>query len=109
KYNLVRMWSRFGLGEIFTTSNDVFCIEFKQEHGMKYVLEKSLWMVGGRPLIVQKWDPDIDFEKAEPDKIPLWIKMYGVPLKAWTSKGISTLASSLRKHIIMDDMTARMC
>ncbi|GJY17405.1 RNA-directed DNA polymerase, eukaryota, reverse transcriptase zinc-binding domain protein [Tanacetum coccineum] len=79
KYNLVRMWSRFGLGEIFTTSNDVFCFEFRQEHGMKYVLENSPWM------------------------------MYDVPLEAWTSKGIRTQASGLGKPITMDDMTAKMC
>nr|GEY62002.1 hypothetical protein [Tanacetum cinerariifolium]GEY82923.1 hypothetical protein [Tanacetum cinerariifolium] len=61
------------------------------------------------PLIMQKWSPEIDFEKTEPDKIPLWVKMYNIPLEAWTSKGISTLASGLGKPLIMDDMTAKMC
>ncbi|GJY05164.1 RNA-directed DNA polymerase, eukaryota, reverse transcriptase zinc-binding domain protein [Tanacetum coccineum] len=109
KYNLVRMWSKYGLAEIFNTSNDVFCFKFRQEQGMKFVLENSPWMVGGRPLIVQQWSPDVNLEKAKPDKIPLWIKMYDVPLEAWTSKGISTLASGLGKPLIMDEMTARMC
>ncbi|GJX69518.1 RNA-directed DNA polymerase, eukaryota, reverse transcriptase zinc-binding domain protein [Tanacetum coccineum] len=80
------MWSKFGLAEIYNTSNDVFYFKFRHEYGKKFVLESSPWMVGRRPLLVQKWSPDVDFKKAEPDKIPLWIKMYDVPLEAWTSK-----------------------
>ncbi|PWA49443.1 hypothetical protein CTI12_AA482340 [Artemisia annua] len=66
-------------------------------------------MVGGRPLIVHKWNPDVSFEKKEPESVPLWIKMYDIPLEAWTVQGISTLASYLGKPIMMDDMTAQMC
>ncbi|GJW91053.1 RNA-directed DNA polymerase, eukaryota, reverse transcriptase zinc-binding domain protein [Tanacetum coccineum] len=84
--NLVRMWS---------SSHEVFCFKFKHEHGMKFVIENSPWLVGGRPLIVQKKSPKIVFEKTEPDKIPLWVKMYNIPLEAWASKGISTLPSGL--------------
>ncbi|GJS20996.1 RNA-directed DNA polymerase, eukaryota, reverse transcriptase zinc-binding domain protein [Tanacetum coccineum] len=47
----------------------------RQEQGMKFVLENSPWMVGRRPLIVQQWSPDVNLEKAKPDKIPLWIKI----------------------------------
>ncbi|GKB83822.1 RNA-directed DNA polymerase, eukaryota, reverse transcriptase zinc-binding domain protein [Tanacetum coccineum] len=54
-------------------------------------------------------EPNGHLWEAKPDKIPLWIKMYDVPLEAWTSKGISTLASGLGKPLIMDKMTARMC
>ncbi|GJW82256.1 RNA-directed DNA polymerase, eukaryota, reverse transcriptase zinc-binding domain protein [Tanacetum coccineum] len=79
-YNLVRMWSKHGP-----------------------------WLVGERPLIMQKWGPEINFEKTEPDRIPLWVKMYNIPLEAWTSKGISTLTSGLGKPMIIDEMTARMC
>nr|GEX81790.1 hypothetical protein [Tanacetum cinerariifolium] len=79
------------------------------EHGMKLVLENSPWMVRGRLLIVQKWNPNVSFEKAEPSTIPLWIKLYDVPLEAWTSQGISTLASGLGKPMVMDDITTRTC
>nr|GEV29737.1 zinc knuckle CX2CX4HX4C [Tanacetum cinerariifolium] len=45
----------------------------------------------------------------EPEVVPLWIKMFDIPLKVWTTKGISTLSSSLGKPLIMDDMTTQMC
>ncbi|GKF23543.1 zinc knuckle CX2CX4HX4C containing protein, partial [Tanacetum coccineum] len=35
--------------------------------------------------------------------------MFDVPLEAWNKKGISKLASSIRKPLEMDEMTANMC
>ncbi|GJZ35071.1 RNA-directed DNA polymerase, eukaryota, reverse transcriptase zinc-binding domain protein [Tanacetum coccineum] len=46
---------------------------------------------------------------AEPDRIPVWIKLFNIPLEAWSVKGISALASRLGKPLVMDDMTASMC
>lgn len=45
----------------------------------------------------------------DPDKISLWIKLYNLPLEAWTLKGISAIASRLGNPIIMDSVTAKMC
>ncbi|GKA36412.1 retrovirus-related pol polyprotein from transposon TNT 1-94 [Tanacetum coccineum] len=42
-------------------------------------------------------------------KIPLWVKLVNVPLEASSSEGISALASSLGRPIIMDIMTAKRC
>nr|GEV08283.1 hypothetical protein [Tanacetum cinerariifolium] len=62
-----------------------------------------------RYLIVQKWSSNVSLDKPEPDKIPLWVKMHNVPLEAWNKKGISKLASSIGKPLVMDEMTANMC
>ncbi|GKE92589.1 RNA-directed DNA polymerase, eukaryota, reverse transcriptase zinc-binding domain protein, partial [Tanacetum coccineum] len=84
KYNFVRMWSKFGLTEMFSNDSEVYCFKFKNEEGMNSVLENSPWM------------------------IPLWVKMFDIPLEAWNKKGISKLASSLGKPLVMDEMTANM-
>ncbi|GKB26480.1 zinc knuckle CX2CX4HX4C containing protein [Tanacetum coccineum] len=51
----------------------------------------------------------LSLDKPEPDKIPLWVKMFDIPLEAWNHKGISKLASSVGKPLIMDAITAGMC
>ncbi|GJS94754.1 RNA-directed DNA polymerase, eukaryota, reverse transcriptase zinc-binding domain protein [Tanacetum coccineum] len=48
-------------------------------------------------------------DKAKPRKLPIWVKILNVPMEAWSVKGVSALASSLGKPIIIDDMTTRMC
>nr|GEW25381.1 DUF4283 domain-containing protein [Tanacetum cinerariifolium] len=46
--------------------------------------------------------------KKDHEIIPLWIKLFNLPLATWSSKGISATASSLGKHVIMDQTTAKM-
>ncbi|GKA05184.1 RNA-directed DNA polymerase, eukaryota, reverse transcriptase zinc-binding domain protein [Tanacetum coccineum] len=60
-------------------------------------------------MVVQKWCIDMCLDKAEPKKIPVWVKMINVPMEAWSVKGISALASSIGKPAIMDETTTEMC
>ncbi|GKB85818.1 RNA-directed DNA polymerase, eukaryota, reverse transcriptase zinc-binding domain protein [Tanacetum coccineum] len=73
------------------------------------IVEQSPWIVNGKPLMVQKWNPDVCIKKAEPGKIPIWIKLSNIPLEAWSVKGIIALSSKLGKPLVMDNMTASMC
>ncbi|GJZ20198.1 RNA-directed DNA polymerase, eukaryota, reverse transcriptase zinc-binding domain protein [Tanacetum coccineum] len=58
-------------------------------------------------MIVQKCDISMSLDKTDPKTIPLWIRMNNVPLEAWTSKGISTLASRVGKFArVMVDVSA---
>ncbi|GJR90431.1 RNA-directed DNA polymerase, eukaryota, reverse transcriptase zinc-binding domain protein [Tanacetum coccineum] len=45
----------------------------------------------------------------EEDKIPIWVKLCNIPLEAWTVKGISAIASRIRKLLVMDVVTASKC
>ncbi|GKD27283.1 zinc knuckle CX2CX4HX4C containing protein [Tanacetum coccineum] len=47
--------------------------------------------------------------KVEPKKLPIWIKMINMPLEAWSVEGLSALASSVRRPILIDTMIATMC
>ncbi|GJX79146.1 RNA-directed DNA polymerase, eukaryota, reverse transcriptase zinc-binding domain protein [Tanacetum coccineum] len=54
-------------------------------------------------------DPSVSLDKAEPSKLPLWIKQKNLPLEAWSSKGISVVASRLGTPLIMDQMASSSC
>nr|GEW31098.1 hypothetical protein [Tanacetum cinerariifolium] len=47
RYNLRKMWGRYGLCEMFSTSNDVYYFKFNNKNGMDQVQENSPWLVGG--------------------------------------------------------------
>nr|GEU70676.1 hypothetical protein [Tanacetum cinerariifolium] len=76
---------------------------------MNDVLEKGPWMVKNKPLFVKKWSSKIGMEKVEHKKIPILVKIINVPLETSCVNGISALASSLRKPMLTDTMTANMC
>ncbi|GJW86809.1 RNA-directed DNA polymerase, eukaryota, reverse transcriptase zinc-binding domain protein, partial [Tanacetum coccineum] len=109
KYNIRRMWGKYGLRDIVVDNDEICYAKFKDEESMNLVLEQSPWMVNGRPFIVQKWDPQVTIVKSAPCKIPVWIKLFNVPLEAWSIKGISTLSSKLGRPIMMDKVTTDMC
>ncbi|GKB49652.1 RNA-directed DNA polymerase, eukaryota, reverse transcriptase zinc-binding domain protein [Tanacetum coccineum] len=55
--------------------------EFQDEEGVKEVINNGPWMV----------------------------KLRNVPMEAWSVKGISAIASSIGKPVIMDEVTTKMC
>ncbi|GKC11853.1 RNA-directed DNA polymerase, eukaryota, reverse transcriptase zinc-binding domain protein [Tanacetum coccineum] len=102
------MWNRFGLRDVIA-ENEIFFFKFQDEEGIKEVINNGPWMVNNKPMYVQKWCIDMCLDKVEPKKLPVWVKMLKMPMEAWSVKGISALASSLGKLIIMDEVTTRMC
>ncbi|GKA55521.1 RNA-directed DNA polymerase, eukaryota, reverse transcriptase zinc-binding domain protein [Tanacetum coccineum] len=109
RYHVRRMWGRFGLKEVIGNVSGINLFKFNDSEGMQYVLDQGPWMVNNRPLFVMKWDPEIGMQKVEPRKLPVWVKLMQLPIEAWSMEGISAIASSLGKPLMMDDMTARMC
>ncbi|GJT83823.1 zinc knuckle CX2CX4HX4C containing protein, partial [Tanacetum coccineum] len=106
KKNFMLSW--FIRGEM--VNNSGFCsLTFRNEEGMNKVLDLGPWLVNNKPLFVQKWDPSMGLNKVEQTKVPLWVSIVNVPLEAWSTEGISALASSLGKPLIMDNMTAKRC
>ncbi|GJT04721.1 RNA-directed DNA polymerase, eukaryota, reverse transcriptase zinc-binding domain protein [Tanacetum coccineum] len=84
-------------------------VEFKNEEGIRNVIENGPWMVNGKPMFVQKWDPTVCLDKAEPKKLPVWVKFRKLPLESWSTKGLSAIASRLGTPFIMDQITTQMC
>ncbi|GJT80579.1 disease resistance TIR-NBS-LRR class family protein [Tanacetum coccineum] len=108
-YNLYKMWGKYGLKHIMPNGNGVFLFKFKNEEGIRNVIENGPWMVNGKPMFVQKWDPTVCLDKAEPKKLPVWVKFRKLPLEAWSTKGLSAIASRLGTPLIMDQITTQMC
>ncbi|GJZ99623.1 RNA-directed DNA polymerase, eukaryota, reverse transcriptase zinc-binding domain protein [Tanacetum coccineum] len=85
RYHLRRMWNKYGFMDILNNENEVYLFKFHNEGGMNEVVSNGPW------------------------KLPLWVKLYNIPLEAWNVKGITAIASILGKLIIMDEITTRMC
>ncbi|GKB79501.1 ATPase, F1/V1/A1 complex, alpha/beta subunit [Tanacetum coccineum] len=100
---------KFGISEIDAHKNGQYVFKFKDNAGLNVVLEKGPWMVKNKPLFVTRWNAELGMEKLEPKCFPVWVKMVNAPLEAWTVEGISALASSLGKPMIMDSNTANLC
>ncbi|GJX70392.1 zinc knuckle CX2CX4HX4C containing protein [Tanacetum coccineum] len=82
RYNIRRMWSKFGISDIDIHKNGQYVFKFKNSDGLNVVLEKGPWMVKNKPLFVKKWSSEMGMEKLEPKCLLVWVKIINVPLKA---------------------------
>lgn len=109
RYHLRKMWGKYGLVDVFMNEVGIYFFRFNNEEGLNTVVESGPWMVNNKPLLVHKWKPELILDKVEPEKVPLWVKLFNVPIEAWSVKGVSAIASRLGGPIIMDAMTAKTC
>jgi len=64
------------------------------------------YLVYGKPLILRPMFEYFDFSCSEMTQVPVWIKFPNLPLKYWTPRCLSKLASVLGKPIQCDKLTS---
>ncbi|GKD58660.1 zinc knuckle CX2CX4HX4C containing protein [Tanacetum coccineum] len=106
--HLKRMWRLYQLEEVIVNQG-LYYFNFKSQEGMNSVIENGPWMVENKPLFVRKWEPGLCMSKLDTSKVPLWVKIYDIPLEAWNVDGISRIASRIGVLIIMDNITTSIC
>nr|GFA38536.1 hypothetical protein [Tanacetum cinerariifolium] len=107
--NLSRMWMVYGIADITKTSVVLFYFKFKNEEGMKVVLESGPWMINNVPLLLNVWEPGIWLEKVEPSTIPIWVCVYGIPMELCNGNEIGKIMSEIGKPMLMDNLTRERC
>jgi len=70
------------------------------------VLCGGSYLVYGRPLILRPMSEYFDFSSSEMSQVLVWIKFPNLPLKCWTPRCLSKLASVLGKPLQCDKLTA---
>ncbi|GJY49157.1 RNA-directed DNA polymerase, eukaryota, reverse transcriptase zinc-binding domain protein, partial [Tanacetum coccineum] len=100
----IQKWSMTVVGHFLG-----FQMGYREILGMNSVIENGPWMVENKPLFVHKWEPGLCISKLDTSKVPLWVKIYDIPLEAWNVDGISRIASRIGVPIIMDKITTSIC
>nr|GEZ92186.1 hypothetical protein [Tanacetum cinerariifolium] len=87
KYGLVR--------SMFSSSTRLFSFQFSSMDGLDAKLENGSWFIRNNPLILKKWHPDVNLLKEDVSTVPVWVKLYGVPVTAFSGDGLSVIATKL--------------
>nr|GEU66051.1 putative zinc knuckle CX2CX4HX4C [Tanacetum cinerariifolium] len=61
------------------------------------MLENGSWFIRNHSLILRKWNPDVDLLKDDVGNVPVWVKLYGVPITAFGEDGRSSYATLMIK------------
>ena len=45
------------------------------------VIENGPWLINNLPIFVQRWKPGLVLSKLEMRSVPVWVKVFNVPLE----------------------------
>ncbi|GJR50921.1 zinc knuckle CX2CX4HX4C containing protein [Tanacetum coccineum] len=102
-------WRKFGFEKITRNDEGVYLFKFASKSGMDQVLEKGPWLIHKSPIILNKWTACVSLKKGEVTKVPVWVKLYNVPVLAYSEDGLSLIATQIGKPIMLDAFTSSMC
>ncbi|GJV99093.1 retrotransposon protein, putative, ty1-copia subclass [Tanacetum coccineum] len=109
--NYVRnTWGKFGLVKsMLNSSTGLFSFQFSSTDGLNSMLKNGSWFIHNHPLILRKWNPDVDLLKEDVGNVSVWVKLYGVPVMAFSKDGLSAIATKLSTPLMLDSYTSDMC
>lgn len=109
QFHANKKWKNRGLKDVIMNDDGFFFIRFQSEEDMLGVLEEESCLVEGKPLILQRWHPKLILSKEVPKTIPLWVKIYNIPLQYWHKEGLGHICSGVGKPLGADMLTEQMC
>ncbi|GJY75825.1 putative reverse transcriptase domain-containing protein [Tanacetum coccineum] len=101
KYELVRL--------MFSSSTGLFSFQFSSIDGLDAMLENGPWFIRNNLLILKKWHPDENLLKEDVSTVPVWVKLYGVPVTTFSEDGLSAIATKLGTPLMLDSYKSDMC
>ncbi|GJT00414.1 retrotransposon protein, putative, ty1-copia subclass [Tanacetum coccineum] len=109
--NYVRnTWGKYGLVKsMLNSSTGIFSFQFSSMDGLDTMLENGPWFIRNNLLILKKWDTDVNLLKEDVGNVPVWVKLHGVPVTAFSEDGLSAISTKLGTPLMIDSYTSDMC
>ncbi|KAF7143115.1 hypothetical protein RHSIM_Rhsim05G0103400 [Rhododendron simsii] len=102
-----RIWDKFGITDVLSNDDGFYFFLFNKDDAYKRILDSGPWHIGGRLVVLKKWEPQMSFVKDQLVKIPIWVQFFNVPLEYWTAAGLSYVASAIGRPLYADSVTAK--
>ncbi|GKD65450.1 copia protein, partial [Tanacetum coccineum] len=101
---------KYGLARsMFSSSTGLFFFQFSSMEGLDAMLENGPWFIQNKPLILKKWHLDENLLREDVSTVPVWVKLHGVPVTAFSEDGLSAIATKLGTPLMLDSYTSDMC
>ncbi|GJS21107.1 zinc knuckle CX2CX4HX4C containing protein [Tanacetum coccineum] len=72
------------------------------------MLRDGLWMTRGIIIFLNKWPPSVSLLKEDLSRVRVWVKFHDVMLVAYTSYGLSLIATKIGSPMMLDSYTNSM-
>ncbi|XP_026395695.1 probable LRR receptor-like serine/threonine-protein kinase RFK1 isoform X1 [Papaver somniferum] len=101
-----KLWEVKGDFCVFTIENGYFIFQFScAEEKMRILESANLRKIRQRQLILKEWDWKLMVERIGMESLPIWVKIYNLPLFFWTPPVLSKVGSGLGTPLYADRKT----
>ncbi|GJV83057.1 putative reverse transcriptase domain-containing protein [Tanacetum coccineum] len=80
---------------MLNSSTGLFSFQISSMDGLDAMLENGLWFIRNNPLILKKWNLDVNLLKEDVGNVSVWVKLHRVHVTAFTEDGLSAIATKL--------------
>ncbi|KAF7123196.1 hypothetical protein RHSIM_Rhsim12G0177600 [Rhododendron simsii] len=102
-----RIWEKFDITDVLSNEDGFYLFLFNNDDAYKRILDSGPWHIGGRLMILKKWEPQMCLVKDQLVRIPIWVQLYNIPHEYWTAPGLSYVASAIGRPLYADSMTEK--
>ncbi|GJY61827.1 hypothetical protein Tco_0462484 [Tanacetum coccineum] len=103
-------WGKYGLVKsMLNSSTGIFSFQYSFMEGLDAMLKNGPWFIRNNPLILKKWNPDVSLLKEDVGNLPVWVKLYFVPMTTFSKDGLSAIDTKLGTPLMLDSYTSDMC
>ncbi|GKC14782.1 hypothetical protein Tco_1011564 [Tanacetum coccineum] len=82
---------------------------FSSKDGLDATLENGPWFIRNNPFIPKKWNPNVILFKEDVSNVPVWVKLHGVHMTAFSEDGLSVIDTKFSTPLMLDSYTSNMC
>ncbi|GJU29983.1 zinc knuckle CX2CX4HX4C containing protein [Tanacetum coccineum] len=101
-------WAKYGLERVMLHQG-FFMFQFSSKEGMDSIMKNGPWRIRSIPLLLNVWNANSQPKKEDIKRVPIWVKMFNVPIVAYSEIGLSLITSKLGRLIMLDAHTSNMC
>ncbi|GKD15058.1 putative reverse transcriptase domain-containing protein, partial [Tanacetum coccineum] len=73
----------------------LFFFQFISKDALDAMLENGPWFIPNNPLILKKWNLDVNLLKEDVGNVLVWVKLHDAPMTTFNKDGLSVIATKL--------------
>ncbi|KAE8681719.1 hypothetical protein F3Y22_tig00111310pilonHSYRG00062 [Hibiscus syriacus] len=103
------LWRKATAGarvRVSIAGKNLYVFSFSLVIARDWVLENGPWHVLNKPLILRKWEPNLQKLNFDLSSLPIWDHLHNVPLELYSRLGLSYIGSAIGIPLSMDTVTA---
>jgi hypothetical protein len=85
----------------------IFLFKFSCSEDRITILQSDPIVMNNKLFIIKPYDANVSNVTGSVTTVPVWVKLYNLPIFAWSPLGINWLCSHLGKLLCMDEMTEK--